>query len=126
MCANDHKNSQDNSMSPIDMNTRGSREGSFDSQDSSSKIHTQEERQELAQLARGLRRVKRQLLLMQVGEPPQTPVESFRVLLMKAAFGEGSNGNNGNNRSAPSSPTRQSGSGSFEWDAPRSPTAAEF
>jgi hypothetical protein len=123
MCAQDHKTSEDNSMNPIDMNTRGSREGSFDSQDSSSQIHTQEERQELAQLARGLRRVKRQLLLMQVGEPPQTPEESFRVLLMKAAFGEGSNGNN---RSAPSSPTMQSGSGSFERSAPRSPTAAEF
>ena len=93
---------------PVNSPTR-SREvksGSFD--DSSGELYTREERHELAQLARGLRRVKRQLLLMQV-EEPQTPATNLRELLVRAACVDP------NNRSAPSSPTRRSrSSGSFD------------
>jgi hypothetical protein len=45
--------------------------------------YTQEDRQELASMARRLRRVKRQLLLKEVAPPP-TPVDSFRSLITRA------------------------------------------
>lgn len=45
--------------------------------------YSQEERQELLSMARGLRRMKRQMLLKQV-EKPQSPVDSFRSLLARA------------------------------------------
>lgn len=58
------------------------REGSFDSTGSS-----EERRQELAEISRGLRRMKRQMLLKHV-EGNQEPVISLRDLLIKAASGE--------------------------------------
>jgi hypothetical protein len=79
--------------------------------DSSSNMYTREERHELTQLARGLRRVKRQLLLMQV-EEPQTHVGSLRDILVKVAYGDSSN------RSMPSSPSRRiHSSGSFDLNS---------
>ena len=48
------------------------------------KAYTQQERKELAQLARGLRRMKRQLFLKQV-EEPQDSVTCLRELLIRAA-----------------------------------------
>lgn len=52
----------------------------------SKNLYTNEERHELAQMARGLRRVKRQLLLMEAGEPqsPRNSVLGLRELLVKA------------------------------------------
>mmetsp|Transcript_36901 Transcript_36901/g.103042 ORF Transcript_36901/g.103042 Transcript_36901/m.103042 type:complete len:109 (-) Transcript_36901:330-656(-) len=62
------------------------REGSFDSAEEQRTDTREERRQELAQMTKGLRRMKRQLLLQHV-EENHKPVASLRDLLMKAAYG---------------------------------------
>lgn len=83
------------------------REGSFDSAEQEQQGRTddarQERRQELAQMAKGLRRMKRQLLLQHV-EDNHKPVDSLRDLLMKAAYGGGDSTSSMTMGSPPSSP----------------------
>jgi hypothetical protein len=99
------------------MNTQGlnhestpirAREGSFDIAEQ----RTDGRRRELAQMTKGLRRMKRELLLNHV-EDDHKPIGSLRDLLMKAAYG-------GDTRfsSPPSSPRSSHAS-----SAPNSPSA---
>lgn len=63
------------------------REGSFDTAEDQ-KTAKEDRRAETAQLARGLHRMKRQLLLKHVEEDSR-PVGSLRDLFLRAAYGEG-------------------------------------
>jgi len=69
---------------PIEL--ENSRKGSFDSKEGCPKTPVKEERLEIAQLSRGLRRVKRELFLKQVEGGSFTPPLSPRDILMKAAI----------------------------------------
>lgn len=78
--------------------TYRSQEGFFDVNEDP-KTAKDERRTELAQMARGLRRMKRHLLLKHVEEDSK-PVGSLRDLFLRAAYGEGM-------PSPPSSPRAQ-------------------
>ena len=87
------------------------REGSFDSAEDRTDTQA-ERREELAQMAKGLRRMKRQLFLHHV-EDSHKPGDSLRDILMKAAYG-------GSVGSPPCSPRPQR---HLTTSAPSSPSA---
>jgi hypothetical protein len=91
--------------------------GSFDGQDSSQHNYTREERLELTNLTRGLRRMKRQLLLMYVRDDPRRPVKNCHDMLAKVAPEDP--------RSLPAThPSRQTRVGSFDLKSPRPSTSS--
>jgi hypothetical protein len=92
--------------------------GSFDSQDSSQYNYTREERLQLTNLTRGLRRMKRQLLLMYVMDDPHRPAENCHDMLAQVAP-------ENDPRSLPvTHPSRQTRVGSFDLKSPRSSTSS--
>jgi hypothetical protein len=91
---------------------------SFDSQDSSQYNYTREERLELTNLARGLRRMKRQLLLMYVMDDPPKPPENCHDMLAQAAPADDPRGMHVTH------PSRQTRVGSFDLKSPQSSTSS--
>ena len=73
-------------VDPSNEQTYRPREGSFDMADDP-KTAKNESRSEIAQMARGLRRMKRHLLLKHVEEDSK-PVGSLRDLFLQVASGE--------------------------------------